>query len=192
MVLPSLRIQWLSDEKGYGLIATEFVPKGTITYCQDSLDIVIPQGDISKYSGVLRDSIYKFAYEPPTGEMVLGWDHAKYINHCCLANTLSTGYEFEIAVRDIEVGEELTTDYRLFSKHNTFHVVCRNEHCPQSAMDALPLKDIDARIQSALSSYSSVEQPLGFLVATDTLERLNAYLNDSGEYISVEEELPKT
>lgn len=190
MVLPSLRIQWISDEKGYGLFASEFIPKGTVTYCQDSLDIVISPSELQKHHQAIQDSVHKFAFEPPSGDMVMCWDHAKYINHCCQANSLSTGYEFEIAVRDVQVGEELTTDYRLFSKYNKFDFVCDDPQCPRSRMDQLPLQEIDSKIQAALTHYSEIEQPLSFLVPPPILEKLKRYLIDPSAYISVEEELP--
>ena len=190
MVLPSLQTKWISDEKGYGLFATEFIAKGTITYCQDPLDIVISPADIPKYHSTLRDSIHKFAFEPPGGNVVLCWDNAKYINHCCQPNTLSTGYEFEIAVRDVLVGEELTTDYRLFSKNNKFNFFCDNMQCPRSQMDELPLEQIDQRIIDALVDWQEVEQPLEFLVPLTIIEKLQQYLNGDGHYISVAEQLP--
>jgi hypothetical protein len=190
MVLPSLRLQWISEEKGYGLFATEFIPKGTVTYCQDPLDIVIKQADLSKYPQALLDSIHKFAFEPPNGDVVLGWDNAKYINHCCSPSTLSTGYEFELAVRDVEVGEELTTDYRLFTKNNTFAFSCENPICPRSLMSELPLIEIDQRIQSALLHFRAVAQPLSFLISSLQQEKLNRFLEDPDAYISVAEELP--
>lgn len=190
MVLPNLQIKWLSDEKGYGLFATEFIPKGTITYCQDPLDIVISPADISKYHPALQDCVYKFSFEPPHGNMVLCWDSAKYINHCCQPNSLSTGYEFEIAVLDIHPGEELTTDYRLFSKHNDFNFVCDNEQCPRSQMNELPLEKIDQRIRGALIDWQKVEQPLKFLVPPPIAEKLKRYLNGAIPYSSVAEQLP--
>jgi hypothetical protein len=45
MIIPWVKIQWISDEKGYGLLATRDIPKGTVTFVQDGLDIVIsPEG----------------------------------------------------------------------------------------------------------------------------------------------------
>jgi hypothetical protein len=190
MVLPSLQTKWISDTKGYGLFATEFIAKGTITYCQDPLDIVISPADILKYHPILRDNIHKFAFEPPTGNMVLSWDNAKYINHCCQPNSLSTGYEFEIAVRDVHPGEELTTDYRLFSKHNKFEFFCDNPQCPRSQMNELPLENIDQRIMSALVDWKKIDQPLEFLVPPTITEKLNLYLTGATAYTSVAEQLP--
>ncbi|PKG99983.1 SET domain-containing protein [Paraglaciecola sp. MB-3u-78] len=190
MVLPSLQTKWISDEKGYGLFATEFIPKGTVTYCQDLLDIVISPDELSKLPQVLIDSIHKFAFEPPCGNMVLSWDNAKYINHCCQPNSLSTGYEFEIAVRDVQADEELTTNYRLFSKHNTFQFFCDNSQCPRSPMNELPLESIDCSIKSALAYYEKVVQPLDFLVSPLVAEKLKDYLRGNLSYTSVAEQLP--
>jgi len=163
---------------------------GTITYCQDPLDIVIPRESLAQYPQALQDSIHKYAFEPPSGELVLCWDNAKYINHCCSPNSLSTGYEFEIAVRNVEPGEELTTDYRLFSKNNRFGTICEQPDCPRSAMNELPLAKIDQQIQSALAHYHAVNQPLSFLVPDRTTQELQRYFESPKAYISIAQELP--
>jgi len=190
MVIPSVRILWISDDKGYGLFSTEHIPKGTITYCQDPLDIVIRKDDVSRYPNALLNSIHKFAFEPPNGDLVLCWDEAKYINHCCSPNSLSTGYEFEIAVRDIQIGEELTTDYRLFSRNNHFACRCDNEQCPRPGMDGFDVPAIDRVIRSALASLTDVPQPLAFLIPPHQKAQLDRFLADPREYISIANELP--
>ena len=42
MIIPWVRIVWISDQKGYGLVASRPIPKGTITFAQDGLDIGDP------------------------------------------------------------------------------------------------------------------------------------------------------
>lgn len=191
MVHPSLQLKWISEEKGYGLFAKELIPKGTVTYCQDPLDIVIKQKELPNYPEALKANILKFAFEPPSGDLVLSWDNAKYINHCCTPNSLSTGYEFEIAVRDVEQGEELTTDYRLFTKNNSFDYICHDSNCPGPLMHELPLNSIDQRIREALLNYRFVKQPLEFLIPQKQIKKLNYFLDSSEAYVSVAEELPQ-
>lgn len=42
---------------------------------------------------------------------MLCWDNGRFVNHSFNANCLSTAYDFEIAIRDIQPGEQLTDDY---------------------------------------------------------------------------------
>ena len=48
------------------------------------------------------------------------WDVAKYINHSFRSNCLSTAYNFEIAIRDIQIDEELTDDYGYLNLSESF------------------------------------------------------------------------
>ena len=48
------------------------------------------------------------------------------MNHDDQANTLTTGYGFEVAVRDVDEGEELTDDYRIFSTHHDTNFIHEN------------------------------------------------------------------
>ena len=38
MIHPKTTLRFINEEVGYGLYATEFIPKGTITYVKDSLE----------------------------------------------------------------------------------------------------------------------------------------------------------
>jgi len=40
MMHPHTKVQFISDEVGHGVVATAFIPKGTITWVQDPLDRV--------------------------------------------------------------------------------------------------------------------------------------------------------
>jgi hypothetical protein len=43
--------------------------------------------------------------------MVLCWDNGRFVNHSFNSNCFTTAYDFEVAVRDIQAGEQLTDDY---------------------------------------------------------------------------------
>lgn len=40
--------------------------------------------------------------------------NAEYVSHSCTPITISTGYNVEIAIRDINSGEQVTDEYGLF------------------------------------------------------------------------------
>ena len=59
----------------------------------------------------LRSVVENYTYRNSKGNYVLCWDHGRYVNHSFKANCCATPYDFELAIRDIEPGEELTDDY---------------------------------------------------------------------------------
>ncbi|MFZ9000493.1 MAG: SET domain-containing protein [Bacteriovoracaceae bacterium] len=190
MIIPSVRVKYLSDEKGYGLIATERIPKGTVTFVQDGLDIVISETQIEVYPEELLDHINKYSYEDYLGNRIISWDLAKYMNHDDDANTLTTGYGFEIAIKDIEIGQEVTDDYRIFSTHHdtTFKVT----HGPLQDLKPWPRELItywDEEISDALLFFEKVNQPLLSLISKDVINDVSRYLS-ANIYRSVNHSLP--
>ena len=61
MIIPWVRIVWISDQKGYGLVATRPIPRGTITFVQDGLDIVISEENYHKVDPGLLEYIEKYS-----------------------------------------------------------------------------------------------------------------------------------
>ena len=111
MMHPDTRLEWISDKKGFGVVATKPIPKGTITWVQDELDGVYPADTLNDLKPLTREHFEKYSFRNNNGEFILCWDIAKYVNHSFRSNCLSTAYNFEVAVRDIQIGEELTDDY---------------------------------------------------------------------------------
>jgi SET domain-containing protein len=191
MIIPSVRIVWISDQKGYGLVATSPIPKGTITFVQDGLDIVISEDTYAKVDPGLLEYIEKYSYEDYLGNRIVSWDLAKYMNHDDQANTLTTGYGFEVAVRDVEEGEELTDDYRIFSTfHDTnfFHENRRIEEL-KPWPDSL-LLEWDSRVKESLLNVKRNEQPLLPFIQKETWNELCRLPRKPSAYRSVSESLP--
>lgn len=111
MIQPHTELRFISDEIGHGIVATQFVPKGTITWVQDKLDMVYTQVQVDEMSDYYKNIIDYYTFRNQKGEHILCWDLAKYVNHSFKSNCLTTPYDFEIAIRDILPGEELTDDY---------------------------------------------------------------------------------
>jgi hypothetical protein len=171
MIIPWVRVVWLSDEKGYGLIATQFIPKGTVTFVQDGLDIVIPSSDLESIDPRLLEYVEKYSYEDFLGNRIISWDLGKYMNHDDQANTLTTAYGFEVSVRDIEPGEEVTDDYRIFSTHhdtNTWHMGPK-----KTKLEPWPEKLLaswNKSVEEALAYIDKVKQPLKGFIPSKTWE----------------------
>jgi hypothetical protein len=171
MIHPHTLLKHISPDIGYGIFAAEFIPAGTITYVKDELEI-----DIDANHELLQHPEYgplidKFAYREPGGRYIIGWDLSKYVNHSCNANTISTGYGFEIALRDIQEGEQLTDDYGLFNISRPMPCRCKNDNCRQtikpSDIDVFA-QDWDFLIKDALQELLLVPQPLINLLDAQT------------------------
>lgn len=111
MMHPGTELKFINDEIGFGVFAKEFIPKGTITWSLDALDRVIPQKTVEKLDEIYWAQIDKYCYRNREGDFILCWDYARFVNHSFRPNCFTTPYEFEVAIKDIYPGEELTDDY---------------------------------------------------------------------------------
>ncbi len=111
MIHPKTEIAFISPEVGYGVVATEFIPKGTITWALDRLDREFTREEIQHMDPLYQQIIETYTFRNSQGNFVLCWDHGRYVNHSFNSNCLTTAYDFEIAIRDIQPGEQLTDDY---------------------------------------------------------------------------------
>ncbi len=105
---------------GIGLFADEFIPKDTIIWKFNHLiDLRCFGSDIQKWPDASREQIQKYSYrEKHTGLYVLCGDDARFFNHSetpnCFDFYADEDQDITVALRDIQVGEELTCDYALF------------------------------------------------------------------------------
>ena len=60
---------------------------------------------------LLRGVVDKYAYQAADGNFVFCWDFGRYMNHCCEPTSRGVGDAFEVAIRDIAPGDELTCEY---------------------------------------------------------------------------------
>lgn len=188
MIHPKTELRHINDTVGYGVFATDFIPEGTIVYVKDSLEIEVSDEDYQKHSKSIQDIIEKYSYVDERGYRIISWDFAKYVNHSCNQNTISTGYGFEIAIRDIQKGEQITDEYGIFNLDYEMPCECGSANCrkaikPSDFDNLYPQWDI--KIKDALGKLKSVKQPLYNLVDSDCKEELENYLNREGKYKSI-------
>jgi uncharacterized protein len=112
MIHPDTELLFVNDVIGYGVFAKRPIPRGTITWVRDEFDQSFSSEQIARLSEPHLKVLRKYGYLDRHGRTVLCWDHARFMNHSCEANCLGAGYDFEIAVRDIRAGEELTGEVR--------------------------------------------------------------------------------
>ncbi|MCB0608524.1 MAG: SET domain-containing protein [Lewinella sp.] len=188
MMHPHTQVRFISDEMGCGVFATAFIPKGTIVYVKDELELEITPEAYAELEPVLQERVEKYSYIDERGVRIVSWDHAKYVNHCCQCNSISTGYGFEIAIRDIQPGEEVTDEYGLFNLQWGMQLYCSQPGCRGcvSAED-FPVwgESWDEKAKNSLASLRLVDQPLLPLVDRETRTALEAYLDGKGIYRSV-------
>ena len=115
MIHPNTELKLINEHIGYGVFATADIPEGTIVYVKDSLELIVSPTDYLMHSEAMKDVIEKYSYIDEKGNRIISWDFAKYVNHCCNCNTISTGYGFEMAIRDIQKGEQITDEYGIFN-----------------------------------------------------------------------------
>lgn len=188
MIHPATELKHINSEIGYGVFATAFIPKGTIVYVKDSLEVVIAPNNPLLIDSQYQKTINHYSYIDENGNRIISWDIAKYVNHCCNFNTLSTGYGFEIAIRDIKKGEEITDEYGLFNVEEEMDLKCSFPQCRKK----LAFNDIDTHFkewdklaQAAIQKIKHVDQPLLELVEIAIKESLLNYLKTGLKYKSV-------
>jgi len=115
MIHPDTRIYFISDAVGVGVVAKKLIPQGTLVWVRDPLDRELSAEEVASLPQVTRDFSLTYMYRNALGKYVLLWDHGKYVNHSFNSNCMPTPYGFDIALRDIQAGEELTEDYGLLN-----------------------------------------------------------------------------
>jgi hypothetical protein len=178
MIHPFTELKFISEQKGYGVVAKQFIPKGTITWVQDSLDMVFDEKKLADLGPNYAPTIDIYSFRDNQGNFVLCWDLAKYVNHSFNSNCLTTPYNFEIAIRDIYSGEELTEDYGYLNITEPFEAMpeggTRTVVYPD---DLLRYHQIwDDKIAEAMPFLNYVNQPLMTFIDQETQDKLRAIL----------------
>ena len=188
MIHPKTELKYINDQVGYGVFATDLIPEGTIVYVKDSLEVVITPTEFLLHTEEMKEVIEKYSYIDEHGNRIISWDFAKYVNHCCNCNTMSTGYGFEIAIRDIKKGEQITDEYGIFNLEYEMKLVCGEHYCrmkvaPEDFDNYYPVWD--EKIKTSISKLPQVEQPLMPFIDGDTQKDLNSFFKNPKKYKSV-------
>ncbi len=110
-----------SPINGLGLFADQFIPKGTITWrFNPRFDLYFDPKDVEEMPEFQKNLIVHFAYlSKKSGKYVYSIDNTRFTNHSSnptIDNTTVLERDVEVcgvAKKDIQIGEELTIDYRL-------------------------------------------------------------------------------
>lgn len=170
MIHPDTELRFINSEIGYGVVATKFIPKGTITWVQDKLDRVFSPMQIDEMGAEYQHILSTYCYRNNAGNYVLCWDNGRFVNHSFNSNCISTAYDFEFAVRDIHPGEELTDDYGYLNITEPFRAMDEGKRRKNVYPDDLVKyhKVWDKKLEAAFKYYPKVEQPLQMLLSEET------------------------
>ena len=167
MVHPHTELRFVNPTIGFGVFATQRIPQGTIVWVRDDFDQTFTQEQVDRMEPLYRAVIDKYAYVDYNGCHVLCWDHSRFFNHSCEATCMCCGFDFEIAVRDIEVGEQLTDDYGTLNLREHFPCACGEPGCRAYVMpnDMEHLHPVwDEKVKNVFPLIPQVDQPLWALV----------------------------
>lgn len=97
---------------GFGLIAQEFIPAGSVIWeFVDGFDLRISPGQLASFSAATRLQVLQYAYRDPESRCYfLSSDDDRFTNHSASPNTVTFEHR-TIAVSDIFAGEEITANY---------------------------------------------------------------------------------
>ena len=167
MIHPHTELRLVSPEIGRGVFATQFIPRGTLTWVLCELDRVFTPQQVEALPAAYRQIMDTYAYINADGTWVMCWDWGRYMNHACDPNTLGLTAFADVAVRDIHPGEEVTCDYGMLNLTADMACRCGSPYCRQriGADDALQLATAwDEVIAGVVPSLGQVEQQLASFV----------------------------
>lgn len=176
MIHPKTELKFISNEIGYGVVATEFIPAGTITWVLDKLDREFSPLDFQSLEPIYQNILDYYTFRNNNGNFVLCWDNGRYVNHSFNSNCLTTAYDFEIAIRDIHPGEQLTDDYGYLNIPSPFRGIDEGTRRKVVYPDDLVkyYKVWDKKLLKVFSSIPKYEQPLRELISDSMWEEILA------------------
>lgn len=177
MIHPHTELRFINEAIGYGVFATEFIPKGTITWILDELDQRYEEAYIMSLDSLLRDRLLKYCFRDEQGQYILCWDIARYVNHSFNSTLIATPYRFELAARDIYPGEEITDDYGYFNLDKPFYCLPESGTTRTKVMpdDILYYyADWDRIAAEAMQHFNHVAQPLKHLIDPEFVDKVAA------------------
>lgn len=163
MIHPGSELRFISPQVGYGVFATEYIPRGTFLWVLDHFDRVLTPGEVGALPPLLRTVVDRYSYQGADGNFVFCWDFGRYMNHSCEPGSRGVGDAFEVAVRDIEPGDELTCEYGTLNLLTPMACSCGAPGCRGTIQrdDAMRFfEQWDEEATSAFALAHTVPQPL--------------------------------
>jgi hypothetical protein len=187
MIHPKTELKHISNEIGYGVVATDFIPAGTITWVLDELDREFTPAEFQSLKPFYQDILNTYSYRNNKGNLVLCWDNGRFVNHSFNSNCFTTAYDFEIAIRDIYPGEQLTDDYGYLNIPEPFLGV--DEGTKRKVVypdDLLTYHKVwDKKILKVFNRIISNEQPLRALIQKELWNKIYLIIDGKEQMDSI-------
>jgi len=187
MIHPTTELKFINKEVGYGIVATEFIPAGTITWVLDILDREITPTEFEAMDINYQEVVDTYTYRNRNGNRVLLWDNGRFVNHSFNSNCLLTAYNFEIAIRDIKAGEQLTDDYGYLNIIEPF--TAANEGTERTVVypdDNLRYHEIwDNQLLNVFDKIPQLHQPLKRFMSKELWQDIEDVANNKKKMDSI-------
>lgn len=176
MLHPHTELRYVSPEIGYGIFAIQDIPLGTITWVRDQLDRTFSKDEIDRMSEANRENLLKYTYRDKNGDYFFCWDLTRYVNHSYVPNSMITPLGFELAIRDIKAGDEITNDYGTLNIIEPFQCALGPHEREFVRPDDLKRFHLvwDELINKAMKRESLVDQPLAKFLSPDQQSELSS------------------
>ncbi len=163
MIHPATELRYINPTVGSGVFARAFIPRGTITWTRCRFDRALSPAEVAALPEPYQRVIEHYAYNSPAGEIVLCWDIARFMNHSCDPTVMCIYDEVDIAVRDIQAGDQLTYEYGTLNIDYVLNCQCGSANCRGKVLRDDALRhgpEWDERVRQALADARQVAQPL--------------------------------
>ncbi|RIV43036.1 SET domain-containing protein [Flagellimonas pelagia] len=187
MIHPDTELRFISNEIGYGVVATKFIPAGTITWVLDELDREFTPLELQQMAPIYQNILDTYTFRNNKGNYILCWDNGRYVNHSFNSNCLTTAYDFEIAIRDIQPGEQLTDDYGYLNIPIPFRAVDEGTRRKVVYPDDLLkyYKVWDNKIKKVFGTITKQQQPLRPILNEGLWEKIGDITSGKEEMESI-------
>lgn len=187
MIFPKTELCFINKQIGYGVVATEFIPKGTITWSLDALDREFTPQEVSKMDAKYQKILDFYTYRNNRGNFVFCWDFGRYVNHSFNANCISTAYDFEVAIRDIHPGEQLTDDYGCLNITEPFEAEDEDTERKIVYPDDLVRyhKEWDEKVKAVFPLITELNQPLRTYISVEVWQKVEKIASGKEEMLSI-------
>ncbi len=194
MIHPSTELKFINTEIGYGVVATEYIPAGTITWVLDKLDQEFSPVEFQSLDPIYQNILETYTFRNNIGNLILCWDNSRFINHSFNSNCLTTAYDFEIAIRNIYPGEQLTDDYGYLNISQPFRAIDEGTRRKTVYPDDLLkyYKVWDKKLLEVFDKIIVVKQPLQALITEELWTEINKVSNKSVKMQSILKNYYKT
>lgn len=180
MIHPHTELRKIDTAVGFGVFATKPIPRGTITWVLDRLDMVLQADEVTRMPAAYLPILDRYTFRDHAGNYVLCWDFGRYMNHSCEPTTTCVGEICDVALRDIQPGEQLTCEYALLNNADEMTCRCGAPHCRgKIARSDLPAvaKVLDEATRVIVPELKLRPQPLLEFMLPGQRARLDAILS---------------